>query len=415
MAWPTAVDLINQIRARRSEVPIVCGGIHPTLFDRYILARFPVQYVVRGEGEHALLALCEALAGKIAFAAVPNLSWMADGGGLVRNPVAPMIGRHDLGVVPLPDYASLPRGGYKCLGIELSRGCAYDCSFCSTPYRRRWRALSAEAFADQLELVQAQIDRSSSGCVHIVDDEFALNPVRATEIAGLIRQRNMKPRLLFDARAQDLLHRGLIESIADYTVCMLVGAECGYDEGLERVGKGSTCATLEEAARALAEAGIADRVDFSFILGLPWEGKEEVLRTVRFATHLFATYGVHIMMQWYRQIPGSRLWEEARRGGLVHEAMYDEYGFFRDLYLFRTSCRLNPSEIYEIADLADHLRALVELQRSGRPSIVHHFPTPIANSFPRELLDPEQGGLHNLRAIAHLGERARSKLEGVHA
>ena len=413
MAWPTAVDVIQQIRALRRDVPIVCGGIHPTLFDRYVLSRFPVQYVIRGEGEHALPALCESLAGKTHLGSVPNLSWIDDAGALVRNQVGPMIGRQDLGAIPLPDYASLPVGGYKCLGIESSRGCAYDCSFCSTPYRRRWRALSAEAFTDRLELVLAEINRATSGCVHIVDDEFALNPVRATEIARLIRNRNLKPRLLFDARAQDLLYGGFIDSIADYTVCLLVGAECGYDEGLDRVGKGSTCATLEGAARELAKAGIADRVDFSFILGLPWESKDQILSTVRFATHLFATYGVHVVMQWYRQIPGSRLWEEARREGLVHESMYDGYGFFRDLYLFRTSCRLHPRDVYEIADLTDQLRALAELQGRRRPSIVHHFPTPIAHGFPRDLLDSEDGSLQNLRAIAHLGERARLKLEGV--
>src|SRR5262245_15157771 len=40
MAWPTAVDVIHQIRQQRPEVPVVCGGIHPTLFDRYILKKF---------------------------------------------------------------------------------------------------------------------------------------------------------------------------------------------------------------------------------------------------------------------------------------------------------------------------------------------------------------------------------------
>src|SRR4051812_34229260 len=51
MAWPAALDVIRQVRHLRPEVPIVCGGIHPTLFDRYILRTFPVQFVIRGEGE----------------------------------------------------------------------------------------------------------------------------------------------------------------------------------------------------------------------------------------------------------------------------------------------------------------------------------------------------------------------------
>jgi anaerobic magnesium-protoporphyrin IX monomethyl ester cyclase len=84
MAWPTAVDVIHQVRQRRPEVPIVCGGIHPTLFDRYILNKFPVQFIVRGEGEVALGRRCDALTGKITVSEVLNLSWM-NSGELVRN------------------------------------------------------------------------------------------------------------------------------------------------------------------------------------------------------------------------------------------------------------------------------------------------------------------------------------------
>src|SRR5262245_26392755 len=80
MAWPAAVDAIRQVRRRRPDVPIVCGGIHPTLFDRHVLRTFPVQFVVRGEGEIAVVRLCAALEGRGDLASVPNLSWTgADG------------------------------------------------------------------------------------------------------------------------------------------------------------------------------------------------------------------------------------------------------------------------------------------------------------------------------------------------
>ena len=412
MAWPAALDVISQVRRRRPAVPIVCGGIHPTLFDRYILKSFPVQYVVRGEGEQALGQLCQALAGDADLADVPNLSWLGPDGQLVRNPIDQKLRHDELAALPVSDFGRLPAASYKCLALESSRGCAFDCSFCSTPYRKTWRALTPDVVVDRLEHVLGHLDRATSRCVHIVDDEFSLNPARATQIAGLIRDRGLTPRLLFDSRAQDLLHPGFVPGIAPYTAGLLVGAECGYDEGLEKVGKGSTCRTLEQAARTLSENGLAAKTDFSFILGLPWETKAEVLQTIRFATYLFAEYGVHVMMQWYRQIPGSRLWEDARRDLLVHESMYDTYGFFRNLYLFKTSCRLSPRDIYEIADMTDQLRWIAELPGVRRPSIVHHFPTPILESFPRETLDVD-GGLSNLRALAHPPRDGSLKLEGV--
>ena len=412
MAWPTAADVIAQVRARRPDVPIVCGGIHPTLFDGYVLRRFPVQFVVRGEGEAALGQLCHALEDGLALNDVPNLSWIGADGNLVRNPIDPKLDPDQLASLPFPDFARLPPASYKCLALESSRGCAFDCSFCSTPYRQTWRALPPEVVVNRLERVLENIDRTTSRCVHIIDDEFSLNPARATVIANLIQDRGLTPRLLFDSRAQDLLHPGFVPAITPYTAGLLVGAECGYDEGLGRVGKGTTCKTLEAAARVLADHGIAARTDFSFILGLPWETKEEVLKTIRFATHLFVEYGVHVMMQWYRQIPGSRIWDDARRDLLVHESMYDDYGFFRNLYLFRTSCRLSPKEIYEIADITDQLQFLAELRGAARPSIVHHFPTPIRDAFPRNMLDAD-GGLSTLRALARPQRGRPLRLEGV--
>ena len=413
MAWPAAVDAIRQVRLRRPDVPIVCGGIHPTLFDRYILSAFPIQFVVRGEGETAIASLCAALAGGTDLSSVPNLSWTDSTGRLVRNPIDQKLRNSELASLPLPDWNRLPPASYRCLGIESSRGCAFDCSFCSTPYRKTWRGLDAEVVVARLEHALGHLDRTTTGCVHIVDDEFSMNPARATEIARLIRAHGLSLQLLFDSRAQDLLHPEFVPSIAPYTKALLVGAECGYDEGLMKVGKGGTCKTLEQAAKVLAEHGIAARTDFSFILGLPWETQEEVRKTIRFATHLFVEYGVHVMLQWYRQIPGSRIWEDARRELLVHESMYDSYGFFGNLYLFRTSCRLSPREIYKIADEMDQLRWLAELSGRTRPSIVHHFPTPIASGFPRKMLDVEDGGLSNLRAIAHPPREGFLRLEGV--
>jgi anaerobic magnesium-protoporphyrin IX monomethyl ester cyclase len=391
MAWPAAVDAIAQVRRRRPEVPIVCGGIHPTLFDRHVLRTFPVQFVVRGEGEIAIVRLCAALAGRGHLADVPNLSWIDAADELVRNAIDAKIAARDLAATPLPDWDRLPPATYKCLAIESSRGCAYDCSFCSTPYRRSWRGLDPEAVVARLEHALAHLDRARSGCVHIVDDEFSMNPARATAIARRIAERGLTPRLLYDSRAPDLLHPAFVAAMAPYTAGLLVGAECGYDEGLKKVGKGTTCRSLEQAARVLAEHGLAARTDFSFILGLPWETRVEVQQTIRFATRLFVDYGVHVMLQWYRQIPGSRIWDEARRDLLVHESMYDRYGFFGDLHLFQTSCRLTPREIYAIADMTEQLRWLAELTGRTRPSIVHHFPGPIADAFPREAMATLEG------------------------
>src|SRR5262245_49899533 len=102
MSWATASDVITQVRERRPDVPIVLGGIHPTMFDYYLLQAFPVDYIVRGEGEIALVELCAALEKGQGIEQVPNLSWRTEQGEVMRNPLGPKIPKEQLGLYPLP-------------------------------------------------------------------------------------------------------------------------------------------------------------------------------------------------------------------------------------------------------------------------------------------------------------------------
>ena len=407
MSWPTAVDVIKQIRQVAPGLRIVVGGIHPTLFDAYILSRHPVDFVIRGEGEIALPALCSAIEGKLSFSCVPNLSWRSREGDIIRNEIGPKINATDLTDFPMPAYDLLPKEVYKGLAIESSRGCAFDCSFCSTSYRKTYRGMIPEKFVDRLEYVASFIESTVYRTMHIIDDEFSLNPKRAISIVKELRRRKLRVGLVYDSRANDLLYPGYVEEIADYTHQFLIGAECGYDDGLLKIGKGTTCAKLESAAHALSQHGIAARADFSFILGLPWEGIQEIKRTINFAIHLYVEYGVRVLLQWYCQIPGSRLWEEARKNDRVTEAMYDEYGFFRNLYLWSTATSIPPREMWSIVDIVQRVQWLSELQFPGSKMIEHAVPYALAYYYPKNVLqhheDGNLSGLVNLRVVSRGG------------
>jgi radical SAM superfamily enzyme YgiQ (UPF0313 family) len=400
LSWPTAVEVIKQIRQVRDSVPIVLGGIHPTMFDKYILRSFPVDFVIRGEAEIALPDLCTTIEKGQKPKDVPNLSWRDQKGEIVRNEIGPVIPAEDLGTFPLPDYDLLPANVYKGLSIESSRGCAFDCAFCSTSYRRTWRGMPAEKFADRLEKILPYLDRTTNGTIHIVDDEFSTNPKRAIEIADILKERDLHPSLVYDCRASDILFDGFVESVAEFTCQFLVGAECGYDEGLRRIGKGTTCKILEDAATRLKEQEMGERADFSFIIGLPWEGRDEIKKTVSFAAHLLGNYGVRALLQWYCQIPGSRLWEEDRKKQVVNEAMYDSFGFFRNLYLFRSGVRLSPKDIWDISYLVTKLQWLASIRYGEYPMLEFGFPEAIAANYPMYNLSEEDSGLLSLRQVA---------------
>jgi len=407
MSWPTALSVIAQVRERSPLMPIVVGGIHPTMFDWYVLSTFDVNYVVRGEGEKALVALTDALERGELPDQVPNLTWRTPNAHIIRNPPGLKISAEELAESPVPDYSRLPVGVYQGLSIESSRGCGFDCSFCSTSYRRSYRGIEPSKFVDRLESVLVHQERTIQPFTHIIDDEFSMNPRRAIAVAEEITRRGVTPNLVYDSRATDLLFPGMVESMRPYTYQFLVGAECGYDEGLERIGKGTTTDILRRAAETLHDYGISNRADFSFILGLPWETVREVKKTCQFALSLYERYGVRLLLQWYCQIPGSRLWQTSRECGEVTEAMYNRYGFFRDLYLFRSGVKLSNSEIEEISRLVGLAQDLARLQDNGRSMIEYSHPEPIRICFPSWITRRESDSLANLREVAMVGRRGQ--------
>ena len=382
LSWPTATEVISQLRESAPRVPIVIGGVHPTMFAEYIMQSFPVDYVICGEAEKSFPMLCEAITRRTGFENIPSLVWRSDDGGLISNPRMPRLTTDEISRSPIPDYSILPKGAYKGLSIESSRGCCFDCSFCSATYRGKWVPFEPNRFVDNIERVVRYLDDTKLKLLYIIDDEFSFDPARCIEIANELRNRGLCPRLTYDSRVNDLVHDGLLESISEFTHQILVGAECGYVEGLVKIGKGTTTARIEKAASILAKHGLASKTDFSFIIGLPWETRNEVSKTLTFAAHLLADYGVRLLLQWYVQMPGSRLWMENRRRQVVHGAMYDRYGFFRNLYLFRTANQLLPSEIWEISRAIESSKVLSRLRYPEKQMIEHSLPLQIYENFP---------------------------------
>ena len=162
MAWPAALDAIAQVRPRRPEVPIVCGGIHPTLFDRYVLTTFPVQFVVRGEGEMALSRLCARPRRASSLSATCRIS----PGSIRRTPGAQRDRRQA--------RAQRPGGLCRCRISDRLPPAAVQVSRPRVVARLRlrllvlqhalppktWRGLAAEVVVDRLEHALGHLDRT---------------------------------------------------------------------------------------------------------------------------------------------------------------------------------------------------------------------------------------------------------------
>jgi anaerobic magnesium-protoporphyrin IX monomethyl ester cyclase len=132
----TALKIARIVKRLRPSARIVAGGYDPSLAPYAYESSEDVDFVVRGEGERVLSALLRALeAGDSTAAGVAGLSYRGADGAFVHNPTAPVM-RLESEALQLPNRRARVLGGYTMLGravdvVETSRGCTFDCSFCS--------------------------------------------------------------------------------------------------------------------------------------------------------------------------------------------------------------------------------------------------------------------------------------------
>jgi radical SAM superfamily enzyme YgiQ (UPF0313 family) len=175
----TARKVIALVRALRPEARIVVGGYDPSLASHlYEDPAFGVDVIVRGEGDHTFRELLRAIESGGDLAAIPGLSYRV-GDRFVRN--ADRQASHLGEDVRPPNRAARVLTGYTLLGrpidiVETSRGCTYDCSFCSI-IEMRGRNFHTWSF-DRVVADIADAKARGARAVFIVDDNITLNVAR---------------------------------------------------------------------------------------------------------------------------------------------------------------------------------------------------------------------------------------------
>lgn len=176
----TARRVIGLVRAIKPSAKVVVGGYDPSLApDVYTDPAFDVDFIVRGEGELTFRELLRALERGSALDQIAGLSYRSADG--MRHNVNRPVSGLAAGDIDLPNRAARVLRGYTMLGrqvdvVETSRGCTYDCSFCSII---EMRGRNFHRFA--IERVLADI---ADACAHgahsifLVDDNITLDVER---------------------------------------------------------------------------------------------------------------------------------------------------------------------------------------------------------------------------------------------
>ena len=209
----TAERIIHLARRLKPNVKIVVGGYDPSLAPE-AYEQLAVDYIVHGEGEITFRELLRAIERGCGFEHIPGLSHR--GGDLwQQNPRRPVHQLED-GEIRLPNRSARVFSGYTSLGrpvdvVETSRGCTYDCSFCSI-ITMRGRNFHAYSFERVLADIRDARDRGARA-IFLVDDNITLNVHRFEALCHAIIEAGLN-KLDYSVQA-------MTSSIAEVTVLPL--------------------------------------------------------------------------------------------------------------------------------------------------------------------------------------------------
>ena len=183
----TALRIVDLVRRRRPGVTVVVGGYDPSLAPHIYEPRSSgVDYIVRGEGDTTFRELLRALEAGAPPNGLDGLSFRC-GDRWVHNHARP-VSHLDSDVRP-PNRAARVLDGYTFIGrpidiVETSRGCTYDCSFCSI-IEMRGRNFHTWSFDRIIADIRDARDRGARA-IFIVDDNITLNVARFEGLCNAI-------------------------------------------------------------------------------------------------------------------------------------------------------------------------------------------------------------------------------------
>ncbi|HXQ94239.1 MAG TPA: radical SAM protein [Thermoplasmata archaeon] len=366
--------------ARRAGVFSVAGGPDAaTRPENYLTDAFDAAAL--GEGEETLTELAVRVANGADVREIPGLATRPEG-RMVRGPARRFL--RDLDALPLPawDLVDMERylsawersTGDRRMAVLTSRGCPYDCAWCSKPtFGRSFRQQSVGRVVEELRALR---DRYRVDYVRFCDDVFGIQRSWLEEL--LDRMDGERLRVRFECLARvDLLKPDLLKRMRSAGLeRVYVGVESGSQRMLDTMNRGTKLSQVERAAAALRHEGI--RQYWFLMLGYPGETMEDIEATLRlFRRFSPEEYSVSIAVP----VPGTRFYEavkdrlkrtvrsaKATSGGraLLYEAVYPESlyrwsqaRFELEAGLSKARGKIAPPVLQGISDAADALHQRV--------------------------------------------------------
>lgn len=329
-----AIKTVKEVKKHFPDLTIVVGGAHATALPRETLQDTQADIVVKGEGEAVFADLVRTIRNRGDLKTVEGIVYRSE--GQIHNNANRAYIKH-LDEIPFPawdiiDYDKYPGMHVKMQSKEsslvISRGCPYDCTFCSNPVWKNgkpWlRYRSSDSIIQEIEYLYSLGIRE----IYFSSDEMNFNLTWAKDLLNKIIALDHKD-LYFQCNLRvDRIESEFARMLKDAKVWLIhLGMESANNRVLKGLKKMITVEQTTNATNLLSKHGIKI---FGFMMlynvweehdKLCYETSEEVDITINYCKHLLKHKRIHYMSwQFCTPLPGARLYNIAKK----HNIMVDE-------------------------------------------------------------------------------------------
>lgn len=325
--------LARIIKEKHQDIIIAAGGVFPTLSPDIIIEEKCIDIICLGEGETSFLELCDRVSRGREYCDIDGL-WVKRGGKIYKNKPGKL---HDINGLPHPDFTIFsealfykPMQGrlYKMVNIETSRGCPYNCAYCSSPRLKDFfLARSGSNYYRNMnmgrviEQIHHQIKKHAPEFIYFSSETFLAMGKKEFDMF-IEEYRKIKIPFWFQTRFETITEDRIAALKEVGMFWMTLGVEHGNEEFRKNVLKRTySNKSILDGVSVLNKCQVGASINN--MMGLPLENRELIFETIRLNKKLFEINNkLEFNIFMFVPFRGCELYDLCKQKGLLPDQVY---------------------------------------------------------------------------------------------
>jgi len=331
-AAPLFHETCRRIKEVLPEVIITTGGNYPSDAPKLVLNDDNVDYILFNEGEVIFTQFVETFMSGEEVKTLKGIAYKDSKGKHIFNEKLDFSA--DLSIMPIPDRTAVPmhlygkgrnwvnrvyNEEYNALSMTVSRGCPYVCTFCTATnfWGRKIRYRDTETVLDEMQMLKEEY---GADIILIEDDNFLIHKKKVSEILKGMIKRNLNLKWVSNGGS----NVKILNSDDEYLDLVIKSGYCIFnlaiessdDDTLRKIKKPLKISETVELIEKIRTRYPHLYINAFFIVGFPFETKQQILNTLEFSKNLELDWCSHFIFKPY---PNTELFEYSLKKGIIDD------------------------------------------------------------------------------------------------